>query len=54
MTPPERQAVAWAVELLGCFFALTGMEPNPDSRQHFARLREMARGPAAGGTNGRA
>lgn len=43
MTPEQRKAAAWAVQLLESFFALTGMEPNRLSRGTMQALREMAK-----------
>lgn len=43
MTPDQRKAAAWAVKLLEGFFALTGMEPKPDSRAHMETLRGMVK-----------
>ena len=44
MTREERDALRWALKLLDGFFALTGMEPKPESRESLARLRAMAGG----------
>lgn len=43
MTDEQRKAVAWAIDLLDGFFALTGMEPKPESRSNMKILREMVK-----------
>lgn len=44
MSSEERAALRWALKLLDGFFALTGMEPKPESRDNMARLRALAGG----------
>lgn len=44
MSLDERKAIAWVVNLLDGFFALTGMAPKPENKARFAMLRDMARG----------